>query len=208
MSALGFLVAAPAVDDVRGYPAALTSVDWDRVASLYADMETCARRLLQPTAPGELLLTRTADMRYAGQGFEISVPLPDGVVSPADHDRIRHAFVTTYESVFGRVIRGGTPEFINWRLAASLPAAAVNLAYQQVQATPGHQKRPVHFAGRGAIDVDVYDRCALAPGTTITGPALFEERETSCSVGPDCTVTIDSQYNLIIDIDAGSRATS
>ncbi|MEV5754928.1 hydantoinase/oxoprolinase family protein [Actinoallomurus sp. NPDC052308] len=44
MSAFGFLVAAPAVDDVRGYPTSLTSADWDKVASLYADMEARARR--------------------------------------------------------------------------------------------------------------------------------------------------------------------
>ena len=59
----------------------------------------------------------------------------------------------------------------------------------------------MRFAGLGAIDVDVYDRYALAPGMTIAGPALIEELETSCGVGPDCTVTIDSHHNLIIDID-------
>ena len=123
MSAFGFLVAAPAVDDVRGYPASLTSVDWNKAESLYADMETRARRLLQPSAaaPDDLLITRTADMRYVGQGFEINVPMPDGVLGPSYEDQIRDAFVTAYQSVFGRVIRDGTPEFINWRLSASMP---------------------------------------------------------------------------------------
>ena len=63
----------------------------------------------------------------------------------------------------------------------------------------------MHFAGLGAIDVEVYDRYALTPGTTIAGPALFEERETSCGVGPDCTVTVDSHRNLIIDIGSPGR---
>jgi N-methylhydantoinase A len=66
----------------------------------------------------------------------------------------------------------------------------------------------VYFAGLGRIDVPVYDRSTLAPGTTITGPALFEERETSCSVGPDCTVTVDRQHNLIIDILPTTGSTS
>ena len=198
MSAFGFLVAAPAVDGVRGYPASLAWVDWDKVASLYADMEARARRLLPPSC--ELLVTRTADMRYVGQGFQISVPLPDGALGPAHEDQIRDAFVTTYHQVFGRVIRDGEPEFVSWRLSASAPPAAISLSYQPSPAAPQRRRRPVHFAGLGAIDVEVYDRYALAPGTTIAGPALFEERETSCSVGPDCTVTIDSQHNLIIDI--------
>jgi N-methylhydantoinase A len=202
MSALGFLVAAPAVDEVRGYPAALTSIDWDKVASLYADMQTRARRLLPPS--DELLVTRSADMRYVGQGFQVSVPLPDDVPGPAHEDRIRDAFVTTYQEVFGRVIRDGEPEFVSWRLSASVPAAAVNLAYRPSPTAPGRRRRPVLFATLGAIEVDVYDRYALAPGTTIAGPALFEERETSCSVGPDCTVTIDAHLNLIIDIGSPS----
>ena len=208
MSAFGFLVAAPTVDDVRGYPASLASVDWAKVGALYADMETRARRLLQPsaTAAGDLRIARTADMRYVGQGFEITVTLPDDVLGPSRVDQIRRSFVTTYQSVFGRTIRDGTPEFINWRLSASMPAAAVNLAYRPVQVPPGHRRRQLRFAGLGPIDVDVYDRYALPPGTTIAGPALFEERETSCGVGPDCTVTIDLQRNLIIDIGTGRAA--
>jgi N-methylhydantoinase A len=35
----------------------------------------------------------------------------------------------------------------------------------------------------------------------VRGPAVFAERETSCVVGPDCTVTVDTDRNLIIDID-------
>jgi N-methylhydantoinase A len=143
-----------------------------------------------------------------GQGFEISVPLPDGVLAPPYEDQIRDAFVTTYQSVFGRVIRDGTPEFINWRLSASRPPAALNLAYRPAPAAPVQRRRVVRFAGLGPVDVDVYDRYTLAPGTSIGGPALFEEHETSCSVGPDCTVTVDAQHNLIIDIGPGSRLPS
>ena len=56
-----------------------------------------------------------------------------------------------------------------------------------------------------ALGLWTHDRSALTPGTTIAGPALFEDRETSCSVGPDCTVTIDIHHNLIIDIEGGEH---
>jgi N-methylhydantoinase A len=104
--------------------------------------------------------------------------------------------------VFGRAIRDSTPEFVSWRLSASTPPAPINLTYRHTPAATGRSRRPVHFAGFGTIDVEIYDRYALTPGTTIAGPALFEERDTSCGVGPDCTVTIDPHRNLIIDIDA------
>src|SRR5260370_25059958 len=119
-------------------------------------------------------------MRYVGQGFQISVPLPDDVLGPAHEDQIRDAFVTTYQQVFGRVIGDGTPEFVSWRLSASMPPAAINLTCRPAPAAPGHRRRPVHFAGLDAIDVEVYDRYALSPGTTIAGPALLADRETPC----------------------------
>jgi hypothetical protein len=50
---------------------------------------------------------------------------------------------------------------------------------------------------------------ALPSGWAGHGPALFEERETSCAVGPDCAVAVDSQHNLIIDIDySGGEVTT
>jgi N-methylhydantoinase A len=81
-----------------------------------------------------------------------------------------------------------------------LPAAPLHLAYQPPQSSSRRERRLVYFAGHGEIETDVYDRSMLPPGTAITGPALFEERETSCSVGPDCMVTVDAQHNLVIDI--------
>ncbi|MCO5970602.1 hydantoinase/oxoprolinase family protein [Actinoallomurus soli] len=200
MSAFGFLVAAPTVDDVRGYPVPLTAVDWDKVTTLYTDMETRARRLLQRSTTADPVITRTADMRYVGQGFEITVALPDGMLGPGHEDDIRQAFVETYRSVFGRTIRDGTPEFINWRMSARLSATEVGLAYQPSPTAAARGRRAVYFTGFGVLDVDVYDRYTLQPGTTFAGPVLFEERETSCAVGPDCTVTVDPHLNLVIDL--------
>jgi N-methylhydantoinase A len=204
MSAFGLLVAAPSVHDVRSYPTALSRVDWDRVASLYQEMETLARSLLQRpgTHADDVAISRSADMRYLGQGFEITVPLPDRDLSAAHEALIRETFASSYQAVFGRTIRDATPELINWRLSAGLPASPFTLAYRSPAGSPTRRgRRNVHFADVGVLEVDVYNRYTLPPGSTIHGPALFEERETSCAVGPDCTVTIDSRDNLIIDID-------
>jgi N-methylhydantoinase A len=203
MSALGLLVAAPSVHHTRSYPTALNRVDWDRVKSLYNEMETLARSLLKRpgTHADDVTISRSADMRYVGQGFEITVPLPDGELSAAQQEMIGDTFASSYQAVFGRTIPGGTPELTNWRLSASLPASPFTLAYRGPtgSATP-RGRRPVHFADLGVFQAAVYDRYTLRPGSTIQGPALFEERETSCAVGPDCTVTVDPHHNLIIDI--------
>jgi N-methylhydantoinase A len=198
MSAFGFLVAAPRVDQARSYPSALSDVDWQRVASLYGDMETEARSLMrQPDA----VFSRAADMRYLGQGFELTVQLPDGELSAAREGEIRDTFHRTYQAVFGRQIRDGTPELTNWRLSATRPAPPLTLAYRSAGAPAPRSRRSVWFPDFGELDADVYDRCALPPGWAGHGPAVFEEHDTSCLIGPDCAASVDSQHNLIIDID-------
>jgi N-methylhydantoinase A len=200
MSAFGFLVAAPRVDEVRGYPVALTRVDWQRVTSLYEQMGAQARRVLQRP---DVSITRSADMRYLGQGFEITVPLPDGELSAAREAEIRDTFHRTYQEVFGRTLGDGTPELTSWRLSATGPAAELTLAHHARGGPPHRGRRPVRFPDFGELEADVYDRSALSPGWACRGPAVFEERETSCAVGPDCGVVVDGQLNLIIDIDYG-----
>jgi N-methylhydantoinase A len=202
MSAFGFLAAAPRVDEVRGYPAALTEVDWGRVASLYEEMAAQARRLLG--TGDDVIISRSADMRYLGQGFEITVRLPEGELSAAREDEIRATFHRTYREVFGSAIGDGTPELTSWRLSATRPAAEPTLV-RRPEGVPHRGRRPVRFPGFGEVETAVYHRPALPPGWSGRGPALFEEHETSCAVGPDCAVAVDDRHNLIIDIDDGAE---
>jgi N-methylhydantoinase A len=46
----------------------------------------------------------------------------------------------------------------------------------------------------------VYDRYALTPGASVTGPALIEERESTCVIGSGDKVTVDARYNLIAEL--------
>ena len=55
----------------------------------------------------------------------------------------------------------------------------------------------------GYSDIPVYSRYALLPGTSFPGPAIIEERESTTIVGPGSHCTIDEQWNLIVEFDAG-----
>ncbi|QBY56197.1 hydantoinase/oxoprolinase family protein [Cupriavidus oxalaticus] len=204
ISAFGFLITAPAVNDVRGYVAPLKKVDWARVSGLYAEMEARAVELLRKAGGDELEieLTRSADMRYLGQGFEVEVIVPNGELAPTRERAISEAFSTAYASQFGRVINDVPVEIVNWRLSARVPGSRINLAYSLIEMSAERGKRNIHFAEFGDVTATVYDRYALRPGAVIAGPAVFEERESSFSVGPDCTVTVDQNFNLVADIEA------
>ncbi|NIJ43003.1 N-methylhydantoinase A [Parvibaculum indicum] len=202
ISAFGFLVAAPTTDSARGYFARLDRIDWDEVNALYAEMQADACKLLVETgaATEDIRFQWKADMRYHGQGFEITVPLPQGPLSSDDTKAVREAFDRTYGELFGRTVPGIPVEVVNWRLSSSLDAQDISLAHDPVETPAERPSREVFFPDFGKIETPVYDRYALRPGTVIDGPAIFEERETSFNVGPDATVAVDEFSNLIVEI--------
>ena len=87
MSTVGFLVAPIAFDFVRSWRTPLAALDWPRANQLLAAMQDEGRALLMASGVPNNLIThrRAVDMRYVGQGHEIRVPLPVGVLDAA-HD--------------------------------------------------------------------------------------------------------------------------
>jgi N-methylhydantoinase A len=205
VSALGFLVAPPATDSVRSYVAQLDAIDWSFVNGLFAEMAEAASTLLIEAGakPDEITLTPSADMRYLGQGFEINVPLPGITLGDGDIDAIRAAFFDSYKQSFGRVVEDVAIEAISWRLTSSAPGRDIRLDAIERPASKGEAKRgirSVHFPDVGYVDAAVYDRYALKPGDSFAGPAVVEERESTCVLGPDSQITVDAYHNLVVDI--------
>ena len=204
-SALGFLVAAPAIDYVRSYVSRLEQIDWPHLNALFGEMEDEARDLLLEAGarPDEITMTRSADMRHVGQGFEISVPVPNGTLDAAASAGLRESFFVAYQQLFERTVREVPIEALNWRLAASAPVPniALNFGGQPVgsgKALKG--QRDVYFAETGFAPCKVYDRYALKPGDKFEGPAVVEERESTTVVGPGAKVSVDGFHNLVIEM--------
>jgi N-methylhydantoinase A len=205
-SALGFLVAPPATDMVRSYVARLERVDWSHVNAMFAEMEKLGRDLLTEAGadPNRITYTPTADMRYVGQGFEIPVRLPSLSLGPSDLPAIRDNFFASYRLHFERLVEDASIEVLSWRLACVAPATDIRIGAQgsprgeTAKASQG--ERPVLFEGHGWQTCAVYDRYALRPGTTFAGPALIEERESTCVVGPGAQVRVDEMKNLVIEL--------
>lgn len=213
MSALGFLVAAPAVDMVRSYVTRLETADWSLVDGFFDEMTSAATtRLTEAGAqPGEIAFSRRAEMRHVGQGFEITVPLPDGPLGEASIAAVREAFFAKYEELFGRRIDGVGIEVLTWRLHATAPKSEVALSFDGQKHGSGERikgQRQVYFPETGFVACDVYNRYALRSGDRFRGPAVVEERESTTVIGPDASVAVDRFLNLVIDIDPPIVATS
>lgn len=56
----------------------------------------------------------------------------------------------------------------------------------------------------GYVTCPVHERLALAPGMSITGPALIEEPESTCLLDAGDVAIVDERHNLVAEIGAGS----
>ncbi|QIG78773.1 hydantoinase/oxoprolinase family protein [Stakelama tenebrarum] len=208
ISAFGFLVAAPAVNDSRGYFERLERVDWQHVSGLYGEMEARARNMFAAMGAraDDIQIEYAADMRYSGQGFEITVPLPENCLEGGRTDAVREAFQTRYRQLFNRSVENIPVEAVNWRLSASLPAQDISLAHNVRDEPAERGTRDVTFPGHGPVPARVYNRYALQHGVRIEGPAVFEERESSFIIGPEAVAEVDEHANLVVTIDYANAA--
>jgi N-methylhydantoinase A len=206
-SALGFLVAPPATDMVRSHVTRLDGIDWSIVNTHFAEMKAAGLGLLTEAGadPNSVSFRPSAEMRHTGQGFEISVDLPSVVLSGADLDVIRSNFFDNYRRQFGRVLEGNPIEAVNWRLSCTAPSLDIDISESRKRgevslAAAQRGTRKVLFEGDGWENCAVYDRYLLPPGCTFAGPALVEERESTCVIGSGAQARIDDFYNLVIEM--------
>lgn len=207
-STVGFLTAPLAFNFVRSAYGKLDSLDWAQVNRIFAAMEDEGRSVLTGSgvAPEQIEYTRTADIRYVGQGHEVRVPVPNGPLDEHRREPIVEAFEQVYQSLYQRTGPSVGLEVINWRLVVAGPRPTLELsadgaaegAGSAEAALKGHREAYV-YEERGYRPVAVYDRYRLAPGATFTGPAIVEERESTVIVGPRGRVTIDGLRNLRVD---------
>jgi N-methylhydantoinase A len=204
-STLGLLTAPLAFDFVRTSVEPLDEVDWDRANQIRASMEQEGIALLERSGvPAEhVTIAHSADLRYVGQGHEVTVPLTRAMFAPDSRTRIAEAFGMVYRRLYGRVADAIPLEAVNWRVVVAGPAPALNLRRTSlgdgsaVAALKNH--RPVYFPQyKDYRSTPVYDRYRLGPGATFTGPAIVEEHESTAVVGPGMVGVVDECSNLIV----------
>ena len=192
-SAIGFLRAPVGYEVVRSLYQRLGSFDAAAVNALLDKMEAEAEAVVTIGSFGApLRRTRTAYMRYVGQGHEIPVPLPVHQLGEADVAALRSDFDVAYTEFYDRPVPGSDVEVLSYAVTVTtVPDASVaaTLPPPRPGKTRGQWVRDT--ATGEESEWAVHDRATLAEGARIAGPAIIAEAETSTLVGPGWHARVD-----------------
>ena len=194
----------------RGHSARMAEADVAAVNALLDAMREEATAVVRAGAgDAPLVVTRTAFMRYRGQGHEIEVAIPDGALDAGRVARLVAAFEADYARLFGRIVPGMALEVMNWSVRVSTVPEAVPRAgdcrLRNAPAPAGTRTLALGQMGEETIAA-CFRRADLAPGDAVTGPALIVEPQTTTFVSPRFEACIDTAGNIVMTRrEAGGR---
>jgi N-methylhydantoinase A len=198
-SALGLIMSDLRHDFVQSRSVRVSDLAVADYEEIFGELEEEGRERLRAEGfdDGRIAIARTADMRFAGQWFDLNVPMPS---EPADMMEIdglfRRAHLDRYQIDMDRPV-----EFVNFRVAARGMVDKPALAGRAVpgSGTPEARcRRHVHLDGRGR-EVPVYDRAVLRAGVELAGPAIVEELGSTTLVTERFTFQADATGALIME---------
>ena len=192
LSAYGLLAADETRDAVRTRQGPLAAVDPDAVDALYGEL---ADDLLDEVSdPDAARAEYAADLRYAGQSFELTVD----VERPFDPADAEERFATAHESAYG--YRADEPvELVNCRATATVPRSAPTVGVDAVD-DPGPRTTRQTVFPDGTHETPVYDRERFPADERVEGPVVVEGPESTVVVPPAWGVRLRGDGALVAEV--------
>ncbi len=207
LSAFGLVTSDIRHDYVQTIAKPAASVEPGDLTRAYAAMEEKARAQLreEKIPESEIEIQWTADLRYAGQAYELNVPVSrSSKLTRKDIDATVAHFHALHQKVYEYSSTDEPVDVINVRLIGGGQVPDVKLPRRKRgSASPRGAlkgKRPVYYAGRGYVNVPVYERDLLQPGNVVKGPCMIEEVISSTVVIPGAMAKVDVWGNVIISL--------
>ena len=203
-SAYGLLVADFKNDYARTSIQKPPNYDPDAMEKIYRELEGEAVDWLDSEAvPADRReLSRSADLRYAHQGFEVTVEMTGTAAGPASLDEMIRHFHEEHHRLFGFSLDQPV-EFVTLRVTAlgQMESASMAPLSRELRA-PAEAllgQRPVYFEDAGGfVPCEIYHRAGLSPDSSIDGPAILENIDSTVVIDPGWRARIDDYGNCIM----------
>ena len=154
-------------------------------------------------AAADRRLTRTVDMRYHGQNYELAIAYEDAT-GRATMATLLARFAEAHRQRYGFATDEDPVEIVTLRLEAN---GVVRKAELKTHPEAGPDAsgaiashRDVWLAEtRGFVSTPIYARERLQPGNRFVGPAIVEQMDATTLVPPGMTARVDRWLNLILE---------
>ena len=208
-SASGLLAAEFKNDYARTVPQQSGDVDVAGIANVFAQLEREGGDWLRDEGvPADSRsLSRSADLRYAHQGSELTVPYGNHTIDPDGIHNLVAEFHNQHRQLYGFSLEQPV-EIVTLRVTASgqvgaailtSPTAAHDVRSQNARTAAPGSYRPVYFDENSAfVECPIYNRDDLAADSVIEGPAILEGMDSTVVLNPGWLTRIDRHGNCIM----------
>ncbi len=204
-SAMGMLLADVRHDYIRSGLELLSSATLNFMNQRFAELKDKGTQEIvsEGFRAEEIIYSYYLDLRYAGQGYEITVPISSGLLAESDKEIIATAFHSQHERQFGHKAEDQPLEIVNYRVSVFVKVAKPVIKTYPTAVQPVIDclkgKRKIYMGKKlGLVDFDLYDRELLYPGHVINGPAIIDQPDSTTAVFPGQIAEIDEFRNIII----------
>ncbi len=204
-SALGLLMSDVKHDYVRSKLAPLKGLDLKEINNLFSQLTAQAKADLHAEGfnDSEMELHAFLDLRYAGQGYELTVPSPMPPLKAADLELMRQRFDRQHEQAHGHKAESEPVELVSLRLVSVglVPQAKLSPVMptgRKLDAARTGERKIFFGREHGLLNCQIYSRDLLEPDHRIVGPAVIEQMDTTTVIHPEQEATVDSYRNLIV----------
>lgn len=207
-SCLGFLAAPLRVDRSWSKPQGLATIDWREVEAVLAELKREAEQELKSALaqPADVAWQILIEMRYVGQGANLTVSFPWRRVEPSFATELDAAFRKAYEVNYGGVLPAGSLEAVTWRIVGATHQDVKRFIWptdsKSSEVSPKAHRAIFCTQAERMSEVPVYDRYALAGGTRLRGPLILEESESTIVVPVEADVVVLNDLSVLIHLEA------
>jgi N-methylhydantoinase A len=201
-SAIGLLMSDVKHDHIQSKMTPLAKTTVEEIDQRFGRMEREARAELEQEgfASDAIRIDRALDLRYAGQGYELTIGCA-ALVQPDDLNTLRTTFDTQHKSMFGHMAPDEPVEIVSYRMQAiglvpPVPMQRFEPAGGKVEDAL-RERRSVRFDGKD-IETPVYQRERLDVGHVLQGPAVIDQFDCTTVIYPGQQVRVDAFKNLVV----------
>jgi N-methylhydantoinase A len=204
-SALGLLMSDVKHDYVRSKLVGLDDLDLTEINHMFHQLIERANADLKSEGftDEEIKIEPYLDLRYAGQGYELTVPCSMPPLTKHDLLMMRQRFDTMHEQNSGHKAESEPVELVSLRLISLglVPQAKLSpgkVTGRKVEDAKLSDRKVYFGKEHGVLTTEVYNRDLFEPGHKISGPAIVEQLDTTTVIQPEQEATVDSYRNIII----------